>query len=88
MEIGVSNLPQGTYQVEVKARGASIAAETVRLSRNLTANLAAVSRADIAVVGGALVAGVAGIPLLSRTRRRRILAFIRRDRRKARKEAE
>ena len=74
----VSNLPQGNYQVQIKAHGASVSAQTLRLSRDETANLTAVSRADIAVICGALVAGLAGIPLLSRTRRRRILAFLRR----------
>jgi hypothetical protein len=73
----VSNLPQGNYQVQVKARGASVPAQTLRLSKDQTANLAAVSRGGVAVVGGALVAGLAGIPLLSRTRRRRIFAFLR-----------
>jgi hypothetical protein len=73
----VSNLPQGNYQVEIKAHGASVPAQTLRLSKDQTANLAAVSREDIAVVCGALLAGLAGIPLLSRTRRRRIFAFLR-----------
>jgi hypothetical protein len=73
----VSNLPQGNYQVAIKARGASVPTQTLRLSKDQTANLAAVSRGDIAVVCGALLAGLAGIPLLSRTRRRRIFAFLR-----------
>jgi hypothetical protein len=73
----VSNLPQGNYRVQIKAHGASVPAQTLRLSKNQTANLAAVSKRDIAIVGGALLAGLAGIPLLSRTRRRRILAFVR-----------
>jgi hypothetical protein len=85
--VTVSDLPQGTYQVRVRAPGASISVQTIRLSRDQTANLAAVSRADLAVVGGALVAGVAGIPLLSRTRRRRVLAFVRRGHRKTKEEA-
>jgi hypothetical protein len=83
----VRDLPLGDYRVEVKARGASISAQTLRLSKDQTANLAAVSRADIAVVCGALVVGVVGVPLLSRTRRRRILAFLRHPRRKAGEEA-
>jgi hypothetical protein len=83
----VSNLPQGNYQVEVKARGASVPAQTFRLSKDQTANLAAVSRGDIAVVCGALLAGLAGIPLLSRTRRRRIFAFLRHPARSRRRTA-
>jgi hypothetical protein len=83
----LSNLPQGNYQVEIKARGASVPAQTLRLSKDQTANLAAVSRGDIAVVGGALLAGLAGIPLLSRTRRRRIFAFLRHPARSRRRAA-
>ena len=83
----VSNLPQGNYQVQIKARGASVSAQTFRLSKDQTANLAAVSRGDIAVVGGALLAGLVGIPLLSRTRRRRIFAFLRHPARSRRRAA-
>jgi hypothetical protein len=83
----VGNLPQGNYQVQVKARGASVPAVTLRLSKDQTANLAAVSRGDVAVVCGALLAGLAGIPLLSRTRRRRIFAFLRRPVRSRRRAA-
>ena len=83
----VRNLPLGNYQVEVKARGASVQAQTLRLSKDQTANLAAVSRGDIAVVCGALLAGLAGIPLLSRTRRRSIFAFLRHPARSRRRAA-
>ena len=83
----VSNLPQGDYQVQVKARGASVSAQTFRLSKDQTANLAAVTRGDIALVCGALVAGLVGIPLLSRTRRRRIFAFRRHPARSRRRAA-
>jgi hypothetical protein len=80
----VTDLPQGNYQVQIKARGASAPAQTLRLSKDQTANLAAVSRGDIAVAGGALLAGLAGIPLLSRSRRRRIFAFLRHPARRRR----
>jgi hypothetical protein len=83
----VSNLPQGNYQVQIKARGASVPAQTLRLSKDQTANLAAVSQRDIAVVGGALLAGLAGIPLLSRTRWRRIFTFVRQPARTRRRAA-
>ena len=83
----VSNLPQGNYQVQIKARGASVSAQTFRLSKDQTANLAAVTRGDIALVGGALLAGLVGIPLLSRTRRRRIFAFLRHPARSRRRAA-
>ena len=83
----VSNLPQGNYQVQIKARGASVSAQTFRLSKDQKANLAAVTRGDIAVVVGALLAGLVGIPLLSRTRRRRIFAFLRHPARSRRRTA-
>jgi hypothetical protein len=73
----VTNLPLGDYQVRVAAGSASVSPVTVHLSRDETTNLAAISRADIAIVGGALIAGIAGAPLLSRTRRRRVLARVR-----------
>ncbi|HXS64442.1 MAG TPA: hypothetical protein VN767_16415, partial [Streptosporangiaceae bacterium] len=73
--------------VQIKAHGASVPAQTLRLSKNQTANLAAVSKRDIAAVGGALLAGLAGIPLLSRTRRRSIFAFLRHPARSRRRAA-
>lgn len=76
----VSNLPTGTYRVQVKAGSASISPQTVRLSRDETANPAAVSVTDTAVICGALVAGLALVPLLSRTRRRRLRVLARRSR--------
>lgn len=76
----VGDLPLGDYQVRVKAGSASISALTVRLSRDKTANLAAISRVDILIVCAALAIGVAGAPLLSRTRRRRVRARVRRAR--------
>jgi hypothetical protein len=74
----VTNLPLGDYQVQVTAGSASISPVAVHLSRDETANLVAISRTDIAIVCGALVAGIAGAPLLSRTRRKRALARVRR----------
>jgi hypothetical protein len=73
----VRNLPQGDYQVDVKAGGAIVSAQTIRLSRSEKTNLTAVSRGDLSAVGGALVIGVAGLPLVSSTRRRRLLALLR-----------
>jgi len=75
----VTGLPLGDYQVLVAAGHADVSPVTVHLSRDETANLAAISVADIAIVCGVLIIGIAGAPLLSRTRRRRVLAFIRRD---------
>ena len=70
----VADLPIGDYQVQVKAGGATVSAETVHLSRDQTANLAAVTRTDILIVGVALAIGLVGAPLLSRTRRKRMRA--------------
>jgi hypothetical protein len=81
----VTKLPLGDYQVQVVTGSASISPVTVHLSRDETANLAAISRTDIVIVCGALVAGIAGAPLLSRTRRRRVLARVPRVSRLARR---
>ncbi len=74
----VRDLPIGTYQVAVKAGSASIVSQAVRLSRNQTADLTAVSTADVAAIVAAVVAGVVGLPLLSRSQRRRVVALARR----------
>jgi hypothetical protein len=72
------NLPQGDYQVAVKAGGSQIPTQNVRLSRDQVVDLTAVSPADMAAVVGALAAVLAGLPMLSRQRRRRVLGFFRR----------
>ena len=74
----IGDLPLGDYQVRVKAGSASVSAVTVHLSRDKTANLTAVTRTDILIVCVALGIGVAGAPLLSRTRRSRVRGRIRR----------
>ena len=73
----VGDLPLGDYQVQVKAGNASISPLIVHLSRDQEANLAAVSRADIMIVGCVVATGIAGAPLLSRTRRKRVRARMR-----------
>ena len=83
----VGDLPLGDYQVQVAAGSASISPVTVHLSRDETTNLAAISRIDIAIVLLALVVGIAGAPLLSRTRRKRVRALVRRVSRPARRGA-
>jgi hypothetical protein len=90
----IGDLPLGDYQVRVKAGSASVSAVTVHLSRDKTANLTAVTRTDILIVCVALGIGVAGAPLLSRTRRsrvrgriRRVGSVLRRGRRQTREEA-
>jgi hypothetical protein len=78
----LDNLPQGDYQVSVRAGAAIVAADSFRLSRTKTVNLAAVSAPDLgAAAGGVLLAG-AGLPLLTGTRRRRLLARVRAVRRR------
>jgi hypothetical protein len=76
--VTLSKLPQGNYKVSVKAGGAVIAARSIRLSRNETVDLTAVTPIDLAAVGGALAVVVVGLPLLSGTRRRRLLGLMRR----------
>jgi hypothetical protein len=52
--------------------------QAVRLSRNVVVNLTAVSLADVTILGGALLIGLAGLPMLSRQRRDRVLDLSRR----------
>ena len=75
----VSGLPIGTYQVQVKAGSANVPRLTVHLSRDQTANLTGITRIDLLTVGAALAIGAVGAPLLSRTRRRRLRAVLRRS---------
>ena len=75
----LSNLPQGYYRVKVKAGASIVSAQGLRLSRNETVNLTAVSAADLAAIGGTLAVAVAGLPLLSRARRRRLMGRLRRQ---------
>ena len=75
----LSNLPQGEYRVDVKAGSAIISAQSLRLSRDQSVNLTAVSRADLATIGGVALLIVLGLPLLSGSRRRRLLGLLRRQ---------
>ena len=77
--VTLSNLPQGEYRVDVKAGSAIISAQSLRLSRDQSVNLTAVSRADLATIGGVALFIVLGLPLLSGSRRRRLLGLLRRQ---------
>jgi hypothetical protein len=79
----LSNLPQGSYQVRVKAGDAIVSAQTVRLSKDVTVDLTAVSPADLVALGGGLFAAVVGLPLLSGSRRRWVAGHLRRLRKGA-----
>ena len=79
----LSNLPQGQYRVDVKAGSAIISAQSLRLSRDQSVNLTAVSRADLATIGGVALFIVLGLPLLSGSRRRFLLGLLRRRRKEA-----
>ena len=79
----LSNLPQGSYQVRVQAGGAIVSAQTLRLSRDVTVNLTAVSPGDLAAMGGGLFAAAVGLPLLSGSRRRWVAGHLRRLRKGA-----
>jgi hypothetical protein len=79
----LSNLPQGRYRVEVKAGSAIISAQSLRLSKDQTVNFTAVTMWDLATVGGAVLLIAAGLPLLSGSRRKRVLGLLARHRRQA-----
>jgi len=81
--VTLHNLPQGRYQVTVKAGSAVISAQFLRLSKNQTVNFTAVTMLDLASMGGALLLVLAGLPLLSGSRRKRVFGFLQRFRREA-----
>lgn len=74
----MSNLPQGDYEVNIRAGDAIISSERFRLSRDKRVDLTAVSPLDLAAVGGTVVIAGLGLPLLSRTRRQRLRGLFRR----------
>ncbi len=76
--VTMNNLPQGDYQVNIRAGAAIISSDSFRLSRDKRVDLAAVSPLDLAVVGGSVVMAGLGLPLLSRARRRRLRGLFRR----------
>jgi hypothetical protein len=75
--VTLDHLPQGDYQIDVRAGGAIVSAGSFRLSRTKTVNLTAVSAPDLATVGGGLLLAGGGLPLLTTTRRRRLLKHLR-----------
>jgi hypothetical protein len=77
------NLPQGRYWVNVKAGSAIISAQSLRLSKNQMVNFTAVSMWDVGSIGGAVLLVAAGLPLLSGSRRKRVLGLLQRRRREA-----
>jgi len=79
----LSHLPQGSYQVRVKAGGAIVSTQTLRLSRDVTVDLTAVSPIDLVALGGGLFAAVVCLPLLSGPRRRWVAGHLRRLRKGA-----
>ena len=79
----LSHLPQGSYQVRVKAGGAIVSTQTLRLSRDVTVDLTAVSPFDLVALGGGLFAAVVCLPLLSGPRRRWVAGHLRRLRKGA-----
>jgi hypothetical protein len=74
----LSSLPQGDYRVAVRAGSAIISAQSLRLSKNRSVNLTAVSSADLATVGAVVLCVALGLPLMSGARRRRVLGLFRR----------
>ena len=78
----LDNLPQGDYQVNVSVGGAVVASSSFRLSRTKTVDATAVSAPDLATIGGGLLLTGMTLPLLARTRRRRLLDRLRAGRRR------
>jgi hypothetical protein len=76
--VTLTGLPQGAYQVNLKARGAIVFSESFRLSRAKSVDLTIVSTGDLATVGGVFVLAAIGLPLVSRSRRKRLLHLLRR----------
>jgi hypothetical protein len=81
--VTLHNLPQGRYQVAVKAGSAIISGQSLRLSKNQIVNFTAVTMLDLASLGGTVLLVAAGLPLLSGSRRKRIFGFLQRFRREA-----
>ena len=71
------NLPQGQYQVNLPASGAIAFSDSFRLSRAKLVDVTIVSAGDLAAVGGVLVLAAVGLPLVSRSRRARLLGLLR-----------
>jgi hypothetical protein len=66
----LANLPQGHYQVNIRAGHAIVFAESLQLSRTTTVDLTVVSVIDLAAVAGAVAIVICCLPLLSRARRK------------------
>ncbi|MDX6395580.1 MAG: hypothetical protein QOJ73_6643 [Streptosporangiaceae bacterium] len=75
----LSNLPQGQYQVNLPASGTIAFSESFRLSRAKSVDVTIVSAGDLAAVGGILLLAALGLPLVSRSRRGRLLDMLRRS---------
>ena len=72
----LSGLPQGAYRVTLKTGHAIVFAESFRLSRAKSVNLTVVSTGDLATVGGIFALAAIGLPLVSRSRRKRLFGLL------------
>lgn len=75
--VTLHGLPQGGYLVSVEAGHAIVSAQAVRLSKDQTVDLRAVSPGDLVTLGGSVLVVAGGLPLLSGSRRRRLRGFFR-----------
>ena len=76
-------LPQGNYRVAVEAGHAVISTQVVRLSRDQSVDVTAITLADLATLAGGVLVVLLGLPLLSGQRRRRLVTLVRRSREEA-----
>ncbi len=66
----LTNLPQGYYQVRIRAGRGVVQVQDLHLSRTTTVDLTVVSVTDLVLVGGTVTAAIFCLPLLSRERRK------------------
>jgi hypothetical protein len=71
------DLPQGQYGLNVQVGGSIVLSEHLRLSRDKTVDFTAVSHGDLLSIAAAVLVTGAGLPLLSKVRRKRLRQLLR-----------
>ena len=72
------DLPQGPYGLSVRVGGSIVLSEHLRLSRDKTVNFTAVSHGDLLSLAATVLVAGAGLPMLSKVRRKRLGQLLRR----------